>query len=66
MAQGEEHYFLDKTNLPCLVSSDAHRLAEMGQGSTLFNMAGKTFEEMTSALKKGDTKFQTRGFQAIN
>lgn len=62
MAQGQEHYFLDKTTLPCLVSSDAHRLAEMGQGSTLFNMTAKTFEEMASALKKGKTEFQTRGF----
>lgn len=62
MAQRQEHYFLDKTPLPCLVSSDAHRLAEMAQGSTLFNMAGKTFEAMASALKKGNTDFQTRGF----
>lgn len=62
MAQGQEHYFLDKTSLPCLVSSDAHRLAEIGQGITLFNMTGKTFEAMASALKKGNTDFQTRGF----
>jgi predicted metal-dependent phosphoesterase TrpH len=62
MAQRQEHYFLDKTSLPCLVSSDAHRLAEIGQGITLFNMTGKTFEAMASALKKGNTDFQTRGF----
>ncbi|MDY0222174.1 MAG: PHP-associated domain-containing protein [Desulfobacterium sp.] len=66
MSQGKEHYFLDKTSPPCLVSSDAHRLVEMAQGSTLFTMTCKTFEAMASALKKGNTEFQTRGFRAIS
>lgn len=62
MAHECEHYFLDKTSLPCLVSSDAHSLAEMAQGSTLFHMTSRTFEAMSSALKQGYTEFQTRGF----
>ncbi len=62
IAHEQERYFLDKTSLPCIVSSDAHRLIEMGQGSTVFPMTDPTFEAMASALKRGDTTFTTRGF----
>jgi predicted metal-dependent phosphoesterase TrpH len=58
----QEQYFLDKTILPCIVSSDAHRLDEIGQGTTLFHMTRPTFEAMASSLKRGDTTFATRGF----
>ncbi|WP_148214584.1 PHP domain-containing protein [Desulforapulum autotrophicum] len=62
IAHKQERYFLDKTTLPCLVSSDAHRLDEMGQGTTVFHMTIPTFEAMASTLKRGDTTFTTRGF----
>lgn len=61
-AHKQERYFLDKTILPCIVSSDAHRLDEMGQGATVFHMTSPTFEAMVLALKRGDTTFATRGF----
>ena len=62
IAHKQERYFLDKTDLPCIVSSDAHRLDEMGQGTTLFHMTSPSFEAMASTLKRGDLSVSTRGF----
>lgn len=59
IAQKQEQYFLDKTTLPCLVSSDAHFLKDMGKGSTVFHITYPTFKEMASALKTGDIHMET-------
>ena len=55
VAQKQEQYFLDKTTLPCLVSSDAHFIGDIGKGSTIFHIGYPTFKEIASAFKMGNT-----------
>jgi len=57
----QEQHFLDKNIIPCIVSSDAHTLSDIGQGVTVFHMTHPTLGEMVTALKKGDTNIFTRG-----
>ena len=57
----QEQHFLDKNTIPCIVSSDAHTLFDIGQGITVFQMPCPTLGAMVTALKKGHTNILTRG-----
>ncbi|MBI9088166.1 MAG: PHP domain-containing protein [Desulfobacterium sp.] len=57
----QEQHFLDKTTIPCIVSSDAHCLEEIGQGATLFEITHPTVRAMISALEMGHTHHLLRG-----
>lgn len=56
-----EQHFLDKTTLPCIVSSDAHRLEDIGRGATVFEITCPTVQAMISALEMGHTHHLLRG-----
>lgn len=57
----QEQHFLDKTTIPCIVSSDAHRLEDIGRGATVFDITRPTVRAMISALEKGHTHHLLRG-----
>lgn len=51
--QSGKHYFLDKILIPCIISSDAHYIDDIGRGITVFDLKVPTIRAIHKALKNG-------------